>query len=82
MRRIRILLTALCLMLCLLASAAADAPVYLSPPPADWAGRTDLLTVRMLNLGPCDALLLECGGTKLLIDGGTDAYRDGMRRGL
>ncbi len=43
--------------------------------PADWAGKP-LLRMTMLDTDRSDAMLLECGGEAMLIDGGSGQYRE------
>ena len=58
-----LLLLALCLPAC--------AEVHMGPPPENWAG--DVLRVTAISVGEGDALLLECGGERMMVDGGPSA---------
>lgn len=76
MRRLLILL-----MLCCLPTLAA-AEVYLSAElPADWPER-ELLRVTILETGRSDAILVECGGEAMLIDGGDASWSNALRSDL
>lgn len=66
-------LTAILLMVM---TGAAQAQVYLSPPPE---GIAPLLTWTVLDVDEGDAMLLESGGKTLLVDGGPWAFRDRLR---
>ncbi len=54
---------------CLFSSACAD--VYLSQPPEGWT--EEVLRVTAIPVGEGDALLVECGDEKMLVDGGPSA---------
>lgn len=73
------------LMLCLLAmlwAAAASAEVYIDQKtPVDWEERA-LLRITILETGRSDAMLLECGGETMMIDGGDDSYRLALRHDM
>lgn len=70
---------------CLLAlgwSAAALAEVHVDEPtPEDWAERP-LMRITILETGRSDAILLECGGETMMIDGGSDGYRLALRHDM
>lgn len=59
------------LLICLLLMTSAGAEIYLSQPPADWT--ENVLRVTAIPVGEGDALLVECGGERLLVDGGPSA---------
>ena len=61
---------AVCLLVLLLFSAAS-AEVYLGQPPEGWT--EDVLRVTAIPVGEGDALLLECGGERMMVDGGPSA---------
>lgn len=43
--------------------------------PADWANK-DLLRLTMIDTDRSDAMLLECGGEAMMLDGGSGQYRE------
>ena len=58
------------------------AAVYVDvTPPDDWAQR-DLLTITVFRTGEGDAMLLQCGGEAMMIDGGPYKYREKLRDAL
>lgn len=60
------------LLVLMLWCTAASAEVYLSQPPAEgWT--EDVLRVTAIPVGEGDALLLECGGERMMVDGGPSA---------
>ena len=62
------------LLLCSLCSCGWAAEVYLNQtPPADWQDR-DLLRLIVFNTTLNDAMLLECGGESMMVDGAMDKY--------
>ena len=64
-----------------LAGCGAEAEVFLGPPPAEWAERETLAwTIFDVNEG--DAMLLECGGESMLVDGGPSPSREELRMAL
>lgn len=72
----------LLLLLLLLLPLHAGAEVYLSADvPADWYAR-DLLRVTILETGRSDAMLVECGGEAMLIDGGSASWADELQSDL
>lgn len=76
MRRILLFLLLLTL------PVAAPAEVHIgTEPPADWAERP-LLRVTILQTGRSDAMLLECGGEAMLIDGGDASWARALRHDL
>ena len=83
MRRILSMLT--CILSLLTTSALAEVHMG-QEPPADWAERP-LLRVTILQTGRSDAILVECGGEAMMIDGGDASWgaavhRDLQKRGL
>ncbi|MBQ8556696.1 MAG: MBL fold metallo-hydrolase [Clostridia bacterium] len=71
----------LVLLLCLWPSVAAAEVHVDAAPPADWAER-ELLRVTILETGRSDAMLLECGGEAVLIDGGDASWSSAVRSDL
>lgn len=70
------------LILLLLLPLRAGAEVYLSADvPEDWYDR-DLLRVTILETGRSDAILVECGGENMLIDGGDASWSEALRSDL
>lgn len=61
------------LSLCLLVSCAG-AEVFLAQPPQGWT--QNLLRITAFPVGEGDALLIECGGEAMLLDGGPDPFRE------
>lgn len=60
------------LMLLILLCGAASAEVYMGKPPAEgWT--EDVLRITAIPVGEGDALLLECGGERMMVDGGPSA---------
>lgn len=71
----------LMLILCLLPlTALADVHVG-EMPPEDWAGR-EVLRVTILQTGRADAILVECGGEAMLIDGADASQSMALERAL
>ncbi len=75
----------LCLLLTLLAllgALPAQAQVYVEQEaPADWAQR-DLMRLTVFRTGESDCMLLEAGGEAMMIDGGSNKYREKLRDAL
>lgn len=70
------------MLLLLLAPLSVLAEVFLeSDPPADWADRP-LLRVTILQTGRSDAILVECGGEAMLIDGGDASWARAIQHDL
>lgn len=70
------------LLLLLLLPAAAPAEVFVGgEPPADWAERP-VLRVTFLQTGRSDAILVECGGEAMLIDGGDASWAQALLHDL
>lgn len=68
----RRLFALLCVMMTLTASAMAE--IYLdTEPPADWQTRP-LMRLRIFRTAQSDAMLLECGGEAMMIDGGLSRF--------
>lgn len=76
------LLTLLATILLLIVMAApAVAEVYLQEPPADWAEK-DLFKLTVFDVNEGDAMLLECGGEVMMIDGGPNPFREDLKNAL
>ena len=72
----------LILLLALIWTTAAAAEVYINQDvPEDWQER-ELLRVTILETGRSDAMLLECGGEIMMIDGGSDSYHEALRHDM
>lgn len=57
-------------------TASALAAVYINEePPADWAER-ELFRITAIDVDRSDAMLLQCGGENMLVDGGSGQFRD------
>lgn len=69
----------LAMLLCLLLPITAQAEVYRveseADVPAEWAEK-DTMRLTCLDTDRSDAMLLECGGEAMLIDGGSGQYRN------
>lgn len=59
------------LMMLMMLCASANAEVYLSQPPENWT--EDVLRITAIPVDEGDALLLECGGERMMVDGGPSA---------
>ncbi|MBQ9265093.1 MAG: MBL fold metallo-hydrolase [Clostridia bacterium] len=71
-----------CIMMILfpLIGATAEAKVYVNQtPPADWSER-DLLRLTVFNTTTNDAMLLECGGQTMIVDGGWQKWAGPLMR--
>ena len=55
----------------------ATAQVYEQEMPADWQEK-DVLRITAFAVGEGDALLLQCGGESMMVDGGPKPFRDPM----
>lgn len=75
-RLLMILLLALCLPALCLAEVHVGEPV-----PEGWDERT-ILRVTVLETGRSDAMLLECGGEAMMIDGGSNPYSVALRHDM
>ena len=76
------LICLLCATLMLLSPlCAACAEVFFAEPPADWAER-DVLKWTVFDVDEGDAMLLECGGESMLVDGGPNPFREKLRDAL
>lgn len=62
---------------------AALAQVYRGgdPPKTDWYSRP-LLRLTVFSSGQSDCMLLECGGQAMMIDGGSEPYRDRLKAAM
>lgn len=66
----------LTLLLCLGLCSGAAAEIYFNTDaPADWQER-DILRLTAIDVDRSDAMLLECGGEAMLVDGGSGQFRD------
>ena len=72
---------ALCLLLCFLCLTAAQAEIYHELPCEDWY-RRPLLRLTAFNTAQSDCLLLECGGQRMMIDGGSAPFRENLKTAL
>ncbi len=75
MKKWMLILLSLLLALPTAASAAVYEIADESGLPAEWAEK-DLLRITMLDTDRSDAMLLECGGEAMLLDGGSGQFRD------
>lgn len=73
-------LLTLLFLLCLPALAAAEVRIG-QEAPADWAAR-ETLRVTLLQTGRSDAILVECGGEAMLIDGGDASWAQAVQHDL
>lgn len=71
----------LLLLCCLLPMMTAAEILPAGEQPADWAERA-LLRVTFLETGRSDAILVECGGEAMLIDGGDASWAQALRSDL
>ncbi|MBE5796804.1 MAG: MBL fold metallo-hydrolase [Clostridiales bacterium] len=72
----------LLILLLLFLPALAAAEVHIGQePPEDWAGR-ETLRVTILQTGRSDAILVECGGESMLIDGGDASWSQALQHDL
>ncbi len=78
--RARPLLIALVLLLCAL-WVPAGAEVHLGQPPADWADK-ELFKLTVFDVNEGDAMLLECGGEAMMMDGGPNPFRESLKNAL
>ena len=69
---------ALCLLLCLFCLTAAQAEIYHELPCEDWY-RRPLLRLTAFNTAQSDCLLLECGGQRMMVDGGSAPFREDLK---
>lgn len=66
----------LMLLACLMLIPAAQADIYYNTQaPADWYTRP-ILRLTAIDVDRSDAMLLECGGEAMLVDGGSGQFRD------
>ena len=59
----------------------AGAQVYEQEMPADWQEK-DVLRITAFAVGEGDALLLQCGGESMMVDGGPKPFRDPMKAAM
>lgn len=64
---------------CFLTGAAAE--VFLGEPPTEWE-KSALLKWTIFDVDEGDAMLLECGGESMLVDGGPNPFREKLRDAL
>lgn len=81
MRNRRLLTAALLFALCLMLCVSASAQVYLAQPPADWEDK-ELFKLTVFDVNEGDAMLLECGGEAMMIDGGPNPFREDLKNAL
>lgn len=72
----------LLLALCLLVPLAASAQVYDDAPPRDNWYSCPLFRLTAFDAAQSDCMLLECGGEKMMVDGGSPPYRDALCRAI
>lgn len=77
----RILTAALSLLLLCTLCLPAAAEVYLAQPPADWADK-ELFKLTVFDVNEGDAMLLECGGEAMMMDGGPNPFREDLKNAL
>ncbi len=78
----RTLTAAILCILILSLTRSGLAVVYVDvTPPEDWEAR-ELLTLTVFRTGEGDAMLLQCGGEAMMIDGGPYKYREKLRDAL
>ena len=78
----RILTAAILCILLFSLTLTGYAAVYVDvTPPEDWQER-DLMTLTVFRTGEGDAMLLQCGGEAMMIDGGPYKYREKLRDAL
>lgn len=73
--------TVLVLLLLVWAGTAARAAVFLGEPPESWQEK-ELLQWTIFDVNEGDAMLLECGGESMMVDGGPDPFREKLRDAL
>ena len=81
MRNRRLLTAALLCALCLMLCVSASAQVYLAQPPADWEDK-ELFKLTVFDVNEGDAMLLECGGEAMMIDGGPNPFREDLKNSM
>lgn len=69
----------LCTMLMILGLRCAAAEVFFDAPPRDNWYQCPLLRLTAFDAAQSDCLLLECGGERMMVDGGTAPYREKLR---
>lgn len=62
-------------------AALGRAEVFFSEPPEEWQDKP-LLRWTVFDVDEGDAMLLECGGEAMLVDGGPDPFREMLREQL
>ncbi|MBQ8149219.1 MAG: MBL fold metallo-hydrolase [Clostridia bacterium] len=77
----KLLTAALTLLLLLTACLPAAAEIHLSQPPADWEDK-DLFKLTVFDVNEGDAMLLECGGEAMMMDGGPNPFREDLKNAL
>lgn len=75
-------LSVLCGLVLLLSVQTACAKVYFEQqPPEDWQNK-DVLKWTIFDVDEGDAMLLQCGGESMLVDGGPNPFREKLRDAL
>ena len=69
------------LLLLVFGCAAAQAEIFVGEPPADWQEK-ELLKWTIFDVNEGDAMLLECGGESMMVDGGPNPFREKLRDAL
>lgn len=67
------------LLLLLLLPLSASAKVYCDAPPRDNWYSCPLLRLTAFDAAQSDCMLLECGGERMMVDGGSMPYREDLR---
>lgn len=76
------ILSFFCALFLLLGAGSASAKVYFEQePPADWQDK-DVLRWTIFDVDEGDAMLLQCGGESMLVDGGPNPFREKLRDAL
>ena len=78
MKKILVLLLALCMMFPMMASAEV---FFDKHPPVDWEEK-DIFEITVYKTGTSDAILLQNGEKSMLIDGGASRYNDQLHAAL
>ena len=69
------------LLLLLIAPHSGEAKLYGKQPPDDW-NHCNVLRITVFQMGESDGMLLECGGEAMLVDGGSNKYREVLQTEL
>ena len=81
MRTGRLLTALLACLLMISLTTPAMAHLYLRQPPADWAEK-DVFRLTAFDVNEGDAMLLECGGEAMMVDGGPNPFREDLKNAL